>query len=252
MLESILEIITVTKNDRDGFLKTINSSKILRENFNIKHLIIDSSDIDIKKEIEQISNNEKNVLYFWQEPAGISNAFNYGLSIIKSKWVWFLNGGDIINKDLDLNNFLNILNTSSADAIIFQIQYMQTGEILQHPELWSLWPPILSWIPHPATIIKVELFKKYGNFDEKLKIAMDYELWLRFFINHVIVDIISIPIVIFDQNGLAYKLNNKTKEEVAQILRKYFWQIIKKWFWQLRMIIKALIINSIFFRNKFK
>jgi len=248
----MLEIITVTKNDKDGFLKTINSTRFLRENFNICQIIVDSSDRRIGNEIETISRNEKNVSYYWQNPAGISTAFNYGLKFVKSKWVWFLNGGDVINQNLDFNNFLNILNNSTADAIIFQIQYLQTGEILGHPSLWSLWPPVLSWIPHPATIIKMELFKTYGNFDESLKIAMDYELWLRFFINNVIVDLISIPIVNFDQNGLAFALNYKTKAEVRHILRKYFWQILKKWFWQLRIIAKAFIINSLFFRNKIK
>ena len=248
----MLEIITVTKNDKDGFIKTINSTRFLRENFNISHIIVDGSDKGIRNEIKTMSRNEKNILYYWQNPIGISAAFNYGLKFVKSKWIWFLNGGDVINQNIDLNNFLNILNNSTADAIIFQIQYMQSGEILNHPPLWSLWPPILSWIPHPATVVKMDLFKKYGNFDKSLKIAMDYELWLRFFINNVIVDLISIPIVNFDQNGLAFALNYKTKAEVRHILRKYFWQILKKWFWQLRIIAKAFIINSLFFRNKIK
>ena len=248
----MLEIITVTKNDKDGLIKTIDSTRFLRENLNIKQIIIDGSDKEVREEINEIIKKGKNIFYYWQEPSGISSAFNFGLKFVNSKWVWFLNGGDVINQNLDLNNFLGILNSSKADAIIFQIQYSQTGEILGHPCLWSLWPPVLSWIPHPGTIIRMELFKAYGSFDENLKIAMDYEIWLKFFINNVIVDLISIPIVSFDQNGLAFTSNDKTKAEVRHILRKYFWRILRKWFWQLRIIAKSFAINSSFYKKKIK
>jgi len=248
----MLNIITITKNDFDGFQRTINSSKKLLENLNIKQIVIDSSDNEISEKIKEQIKKEKNIIYYWQKPSGISSAFNLGINMSNSEWLWFLNGGDVINPEIDLNSFLYILSNSSADAIIYQIKFKQTGEILQHPELWSLWPPVLSWIPHPTTIIRKKLFETYGIFDENLKIAMDYEIWLRFFSKKVKVDIISIPLVIFDQTGLALSKNKSTRKEVEKIIRKYFWQIIKKWFWQLRMIIKALIINSIFFRNKFK
>ncbi|MHB1377030.1 MAG: hypothetical protein ACYCXB_06335, partial [Candidatus Humimicrobiaceae bacterium] len=162
------------------------------------------------------------------------------------------NGGDEINSEIDISNFLYIINNSSADAIIYQLKFMHTGEVLEHPELWSLWPPVLSWIPHPTTIVRKKLFEIYGRFDEKLKIAMDYEIWLRFFSKKVKVDIISIPVVIFDQTGIALTQNINTKKEVNQIIKKYFWVIIKKWFWQLRIIAKAFVINSSFYRKSIK
>ena len=129
---------------------------------------------------------------------------------------------------------------------------MQTGDILQHPNLWSLWPPVLSWVPHPSTIVRKKLFDDYGLFDENLNIAMDYEIWIRFFSKNIKVDVISIPLIIFYQSGLDLTRNNETKREVSRVLRKYFWVILKKWFWQLRIIAKAFIINSLLFRNKNK
>ena len=248
----MIDIITVTKNDFAGFQRTINSSRKLRENFNVKQIIIDSSDKDISEKINEIIKKEKNISYYWQKPSGISSAFNFGISLSKSEWLWCLNGGDEINNEIDLNSFLYIINNSSADAVIYQIKFMQTGEVLEHPELWSLWPPVLSWIPHPTAIVRRKLFEIYGRFDEKLKIAMDYEIWLRFFSKKVKVDIISIPLVIFDQTGLALSQNSKQKKEVEKIIRRYLWVILKKWFWQLRMIAKAFIINSSFYRKSIK
>ena len=249
----MLEIITITKNDKVGLFNTVDSTRLLREKFPVRQIIIDSSDKDVSSEIKLLFGKEKNLSYYWQEPSGISSAFNFGISKASSKWIWFLNGGDIFNNnEIDLNCFYYIVEKSSADAIIFQIKYSQTNEVLMHPELWALWPPILSWVPHPSTIVRKKLFDDYGLFDENLKIAMDYEIWLRFFSNKVKVDIISIPIVIFDKSGLAFTQNNETKREVSRVLRKYFWVILKKWFWQLRIITKAFIINSLLFRNKNK
>ena len=38
------------------------------------------------------------------------------------------------------------------------------------------------WMPpHPSVIIKAEIFKKFGGFDEKFKISGDYDFLLRVF-----------------------------------------------------------------------
>lgn len=37
-----------------------------------------------------------------------------------------------------------------------------------------------NFIPHPATFVRRGLFASCGGFDEKIKYAMDYDLWLRF------------------------------------------------------------------------
>ena len=99
----MLNIITITKNDLNGIKNTVNSTKYLRENFNVSQLIIDGSDENISSKIKLLVRNEKNVKYFWQLPSGISNAFNFGISMSEDGWLWFLNGGDVVDSNLDLN-----------------------------------------------------------------------------------------------------------------------------------------------------
>jgi len=36
-----------------------------------------------------------------------------------------------------------------------------------------------NFIPHPATFVRKSLFMRAGYFNEKIKYAMDYDLWLR-------------------------------------------------------------------------
>ena len=247
---ALLNIITVTKNDFEGFLKTIQSTKKLRENSDILQIIIDGSSDDIKQKIEKQLSFERGILYKWQYPKGISNAFNLGLEVSSSKWIWYLNGGDVFNEEIDVELFLNILSNSDADAIIFQLKYIQANKEAKNPPLWAIWPPLLSWIPHPSTIVKRDIYKKFGGFDENLKLAMDYEFWIKCFSNNVIVDLISIPIAKFDQLGLSIEQNSKTRAEVRKVIRKYFWVIIKKLFWQVRIILKSFIVSSRFYENK--
>jgi len=114
--------------------------------------------------------------------------------------------------------------------------------------MWALWPPLLSWIPHPSTITKRELYEKYGYFDENLKIAMDYEFWLRCFSKDVTVDLVSIPIAKFDQLGFYSELNQLTKAEVRKIIIKYLWLILKKWLNNGMILLKSLKASSKFTR----
>jgi glycosyltransferase involved in cell wall biosynthesis len=247
---ALLNIITVTKDDFEGFLKTIGSTRLFRENSDVLQIIIDSSSGIDKEKIFDMAALEKNILYKWQEPSGISNAFNFGLEISTADWIWFLNGGDILSEELDTKLFLNILSRSDADAIIFQTEYIQAGKKLKNPPLWALWPPLLSWIPHPSTIVRRDIYRKFKGFDKNLKLAMDYEFWIKCFSNNVTVDLISIPIVKFDQLGASMEQNKITRAEVRKVIRRYFWVILKKLFWQVRIILKSFIINTRFYENK--
>lgn len=236
----LLNIITVTKDDLEGLKKTIASTASLRQNPEVLQTVVDSSGLEVQKGIKEHIKNEKNIRYLWQPSAGVSSAFNMGLKNTAAKWVWFLNGGDEVDYNLNVDNLIYLLSNIVSDAIIFQVKEVQSGITAKHPPMWALWPPLLSWIPHPSTITRRELYEKYGYFDESYKIAMDYEFWLRCFSRNVIVDLTSIPISKFDQSGISYKLNQVTKAEVRRIIRKYFWAIVKIWFLNGFIILKAM------------
>jgi len=242
----ILNIITVTKDDIEGLKKTITSTKKIREEFNIYQIIVDSSINENKKEVINYLQNEKNTKYYWQEPSGIAAAFNFGLKNAEADWVWLLNGGDEVHDSLDAGFFLNLLSCSSSDAIIFQIEYAQSSLITRHPQMWALWPPLLSWVPHPAAITRRYLYDKYGLFDESLRIAMDYEYWIRCFSKDVTVDLVSIPIAKFDQIGTFFGMDHLVKAEVRKIIKKYVWLILKKWFNNGLILLKSLKSSSKF------
>lgn len=235
----MLNIISITKDDPDGISRTIESTRILREKFDIRQIIIDSSSDKIKQKVNSIAINEKNITYLWQEPNGISQAFNKGIEVSEDGWLWFLNGGDEVYNELDISHFIYILSKTTAEAIIFQIKFMESGLISKHPPMWYKWPPLFNWIPHPATIIDKNLFKKYGFFSNKFKIAMDGEIWIRFFSNEIIVDTISFPIASFDETGISSTNKNLLSKEIIKIIKIHYFILIKRWLGNGIRLIKA-------------
>lgn len=237
---NILDIITVTKDDFDGVTSTIKSTGKMRSAPGVRHIVVDSSDAGATEKVKWLASIERNVDYIWQAPSGISAAFNLGLSMSKAEWVWFLNGGDEVHPDVEPEKLLYLIKQSRSDAIIFEIELMQSGERLKHPQMWSIWPPLFSWIPHPATLTRRYLYEKYGNFNESLKIAMDYEFWIRCFSKDVTVDMISIPIVKFDTKGMSYSRTAQSSREAVSIIKSHLWEMIKIWLKNGLLIVRAL------------
>jgi len=248
--KNLLDIITITKDDFEGVVQTIKSTKSLRCIHNVKQIIIDSSCAATQNKLTNFIKKEENVEYFQQKPVGISAAFNLGLSKSTSKWIWFLNGRDEVKQKIEFETIIHLIERTSAESIIFQIEHMDTKIVGQHPPVWSMWPPVSLWIPHPAILIKRSLFEKYGIFDANYKIAMDTDLWFRFFANNVKVDVISIPLTLYDEKGISSTRSRESAREVSKIFRKNIFKMIKLLLKQILIVIKAFVIFNKIERGK--
>jgi glycosyltransferase involved in cell wall biosynthesis len=229
-MKPILDIITVTKDDLDGVAATVVSTRKLRACAEIRQIVVDSSGEPVAAKIRELLAHEQNLDYFWQEPGGIASAFNLGIKHSTADWFWFLNGGDAVHPDLAENLVLQILDSTQAGIVIFELEYMQTRLRSKHPPLWALWPPMYgNWVPHPATIISAKLFAQYGVFDTSYRIAMDADWWMRVFSKDVVVDMLSIPIVLYDQYGVSSTNLIDTGKEAERIFFNNFRRLVKMW-----------------------
>lgn len=224
----MLEIITITKDDYDAIYTTVSSTRELRLRNGVVQTVIDGSQQELSDSITKFVANEVNVKYFRQDPCGIASAFNVGLRGCSSEWVWFLNGGDRVHPEMDSCLLMSILKKSRSEVIIFDMEMMQSGNKTRHPPLWGLWPP-LYWVPHPSTLIKRELFEKYGSFNPDFKIAMDGELWIRLFSKDTVVDMLSIPISLYDQHGVSSTDIAKVNTEADKIILNSFSLLLRIW-----------------------
>ena len=224
-----LDIITITKDDADGAVATLRSTARLRAGPGVRQIVVDSSAEPQREKLQEFAATQENVEYHWQEASGISRAFNHGLASSRADWVWFLNGRDEVHPRLDAQLLLGLVAATNAEALIGDIEYLQTGRRSSHPPLWKQWPP-LYWLPHPATIMKRELFERFGPFSDRFKIGMDGELWLRMFSNQVVVDMLSVPLVVYDETGLSSRARRgDTVREVDRMVMDHFAPLFRIW-----------------------
>jgi glycosyltransferase involved in cell wall biosynthesis len=236
----MLTIITVTKDDLAGVTRTIKSTEKLRLSTQISQIIIDSSNLKNHQKLKQSIEDKTNIVIYYQAPQGIVKAFNYGIDLASDGWLWFLNGGDEIHPDFDLDLFDKILSKTQAQVVIFEVQY-DTGEITKHPCLPNLWPPIANWIPHPGTLIRKDILSAQQGFDEKFIITMDGELWIRLLNQNYTVDLVSIPIVKFYQGGISSNIS-ETAKEAKSIIKKHYKLLLKIWIKSGLKIIKTFYL----------
>lgn len=236
----ILNIITITKDDFDGVCQTIASTNYLRSTYNIQQIIIDSSSVETSEKIKSFISSEINITYCHTLPAGISSAFNLGIHKADAKWVWFLNGGDMIHPEATLEIVYGIVAKSGADIILFQTEYKEQKVIPKFPPLWLMWPPVISWISHPSSFVKKELFVQYGMFNVKYTSAMDYEFWLRVLSKKTIVDMISMPLALFDENGISSTMSSISKKQVRKATFLYSLALLKIQYVRMYIFIKNL------------
>lgn len=235
-----LDIITITKDDADGAIATLRSAASLRARPGVRQIVVDSSTEPHRARVEGFAAEQHGVVYHWQEASGISNAFNAGLASSKADWVWFLNGRDEVHPALDPAFLLRLIESTSADALVCEIEFMQTKRRSSHPPLWKQWPP-LYWLPHPATLMKRQLFDRFGIFDDRFRIGMDGELWLRVFSKQVVVDMLSVPITLYDETGLSSRTETvRTVREVDRMVTGHFPALFRIWLGQGFYLFRAM------------
>lgn len=239
---NLLTIISITKNDIEGIRKTINSTRELRTSYNVEQLIVDSSDEYDAIQVKSITLNEKNMSLISCKEQGISRAFNVGIEQSRSIWILFLNGGDEILPELvnvDYDSIIYLLQKSTSDLLVFQIKFRDRRTIFSNTFLRDNWPIIHNLMPHPSSFIRRSLFDTYGMYNEDYKSAMDLEFWSRIGNEKINVNNISIPIVLFGEDGISSKKNVLTNKEQKIISRKYLKNNIRKLLGKIKIVIET-------------
>ena len=108
---------------------------------------------------------------FVSEPDnGIYNAMNKGIKLAKAEYIAFMNAGDSYYNENSLQEFLN--NGLDKDIIYSDIYFLADKPyIKKYPDILDKRFWFLDSLPHQATLVKRELFEKYGLYNEEYKIV---------------------------------------------------------------------------------
>jgi glycosyltransferase involved in cell wall biosynthesis len=174
-----LSIITINYNNSTGLRKTIES--VVNQTFlDFEYIIIDggSSDgsSDIIREFDSKISN-----WVSETDSGIYNAMNKGIAMASGDYLQFLNSGDWLVDDNILQRIFD--NVGDFDLIYGDMKMImadgsmknfiaRTGRDITFLTFY------FSFLPHPSSFIRRELFMRFGLYDERLKIVADWKFFL--------------------------------------------------------------------------
>lgn len=216
----ILSIITINLNNRIGLEKTIQSV-IAQTSVDYEYIIIDGESVDGSVDI--IKKYKEHITYWISEPnKGIYGNMNRGLKECKGKYCLFLNSGDWLVDEI-LNN---ILPHCCIDDIIYFNTYLSYNdnkfEELRYQSSLTMMSFYKRTIGHQSTLIKRDLFTKYGMYNENNKLHSDYEFWIKtIIIANCTARYEDIFLAFYDMGGRTSNPSKQGEGEIEDIQARY-------------------------------
>ena len=188
-------IITTVLNNERFVLDCLKS--VQKQNFNkkkLEHLIIDGGSTDQTiKIIKKFKRDNNYIELFQKKNFSIYQAINFGIKLSKNKYIGLLHSDDYFSN----KNVLNILQKTFTENNDIKAIYSNVNIVSRYNK-----KKILRYFksrnlsrknylryehpPHPSLFLEKNIFKKYGLYKEKFKIAADFDFMLRIFgINQV-------------------------------------------------------------------
>jgi glycosyltransferase len=180
----LVSIITVCHNSADTIEQCIQS--VAGQDFaGAEHVVIDGGSTDGTARI--IESYGPRLSYWHSRPdRGIAHAFNLGIEQSRGDWLMFLNSDDYLHDRSALSTIAQgIRDRPDADVVYGRVAFVTrerdpkpAGAAYGEPYRWQRFIHMRS-IPHPASATSRRFIERVGRFDERYRIAMDYELFLR-------------------------------------------------------------------------
>jgi glycosyltransferase involved in cell wall biosynthesis len=184
-----VSIITVCFNSEKTIEDTIKS--VINQTYNnIEYIIIDGGSND--KTIDIINKYSDKIYKFISEKDnGIYDAINKGINLSTGYIVGILNSDDYFFDNSIISNIVDIFTiNNTVDSVIGDINFVNTNNKLIREYKSLNWKPSLFKFgimpPHPTFYCKRILYDKFGLYNNRYKIAGDFDLLIRFlFVNKI-------------------------------------------------------------------
>lgn len=178
---------------------------------NYEHIIIDGASTDLTKSIILEKMKIYNNIRIVSEPdLGIYDAMNKGISLSKSKWIYFLGSDDFFIKDDVLQKVSSYLTLyeNKIDIIYGNVFFKKLNRIFDGK--FNIEKILKHNICHQAIFYNKSTFNKIGDFNLNYKISADYEHNLRSILSGIIqIKYIPIDVTYFEENGTSSNMNDE-------------------------------------------
>jgi glycosyltransferase involved in cell wall biosynthesis len=180
-------IITVTFNSERTVENTIRS--VLSQKYKDKeYIIIDGGSTDSTVNIINKFRKKINKIVV-EKDQGVYDAINKGINLSKGSIISILHSDDIYKNAFVLSDVVKKFNYNQKNSIVIgDTSYLQKKFFFlkryYSSSFFNHWMMRLGYSPpHPSTFIRKNVYTKYGMYNNKYKIAGDFEFFLRVLFN---------------------------------------------------------------------
>jgi glycosyltransferase involved in cell wall biosynthesis len=212
--KQLITVVTTVLNGENTLRQAIESV-LSQKNRNIEYVIIDGGSTDNSIEIIKSYGSQ---IDFWisESDSGIYEGWNKGLLNATGKYIAFLGSDDFFEPDalITYSNF--VIDNPNFDYISSRVRYIDDNcKVIGIPWRWVDYRRSML-VAHVGSLHKRTLFERFGVYDERLKLAGDYEFLLRpgENLNAGFVDFISANM---RAGGVSNRLAKRSIEETMMV-----------------------------------
>ncbi len=219
-----LSIISINYNNAVGLERTIKS--VTSQEFkDFEYIIIDGASTD--ESVSIIKKNEAHISQWISEPdTGVYQAMNKGIEKSTGQYLLFLNSGDTLFSKTVLQDFTKQVDGTKGIYYGNLLFVSDTSEeIVTYPSTLSFSHFLKRSLPHPASLIRRELFNTVFLYNEDFKIVSDWEFFFCAICKHnASYEYIDIVVSNFMMDGISNDIENQSKiaEEKRTSIKNHF------------------------------
>lgn len=223
-----ISIITVCKNAENAIERTMLSVATQNcFNENIEYIVIDGSSTDKTIEIIKQYADKHPTLWTNEPDSGIYNAMNKAVKMASGEIIYFLNAGDKLFDEKVISLVLKKFEERDSDFLYTDILAYDSDNLskakikkFNHVDKYFLFRDCIC---HQASFYKKSVIEKFDGFNEKFKLAADYEMLLKIMANKSLKkEYLPITAAYYDISGISSTATDLVKEERAVIQKHFF------------------------------
>lgn len=222
-MKAIVSVVTVCLNAEKTISSTIES--VLAQDYQyFEYIVVDGNSqdktFDIVKNYEaRFAQRQIKYIVHQEDDEGVYDAMNKAISYCSGMYIEYMNADDTYHSSHVLSLFWGNISDYSYDVYYGDaMRFEGNEELLCHAKNISLLPKYMTF-NHQAAFVKNETLSNY-KFNNKYRIAADYDLFLRMFLDKKKFRYFPVVISNYSAEGLSNSNFYKTHLEYREIWDK--------------------------------